>query len=129
MNEFKEPGELEAPDDDLLDDLMHIVQNDDADPSKGANPNPTTKSVSHFFEHFKSETKLKVSKKKHQGTIESEHENEFFENSDDEEEEGEYECDDEEENLIDQMLEKPIDMLDEKEQCNFYTYDKIQIKR
>jgi len=97
---------LEAPDDDLLDDLMHIVQNDDADPSKGANPNPTTKS----------------------GTIESEHENEFYENSDDEEEDGEYECDDEEENLIDQMLEKPIDMLDEKEQCNFYTYDKIQIK-
>jgi hypothetical protein len=31
--------------------------------------------------------------------------------------------------LIDEMLEKPIDILDDKEECNFYTYEKIQIKR
>jgi len=43
--------------------------------------------------------------------------------SDGEEYEGE-----EEENLIDDMLEKPIDILDEKDQVNFYTYNKIQIK-
>ena len=45
------------------------------------------------------------------------------ESDDGEEYEGE-----EEENLIDDLLEKPIDILDEKDQVNFYTYNKIQIK-
>lgn len=26
------------------------------------------------------------------------------------------------------MLEKPIDILEQKDECNYYTYDKIQIK-
>ena len=26
------------------------------------------------------------------------------------------------------MLEKPIDAIEDKEQCNYYTYDKLQIK-
>ena len=43
-------------------------------------------------------------------------------------EEDEEDFDDEEENLIDDMLEKPIDILDEKDQVNFYTYNKLQIK-
>ena len=47
-------------------------------------------------------------------------EGEYEEENDDEE--------DEEENLIDDMLEKPIDILDEKDQVNFYTYNKLQIK-
>lgn len=40
------------------------------------------------------------------------------------------EDDDDEENSIDELLEKPIDILDDKkdDQVNFYTYDKIQIK-
>jgi hypothetical protein len=29
---------------------------------------------------------------------------------------------------IDKMLEKPIDVLNEKDDVNFYTYDKVQIK-
>jgi hypothetical protein len=29
---------------------------------------------------------------------------------------------------IDKMLEKPIDVLNEKDEVNFYTYDKIQMK-
>ena len=47
----------------------------------------------------------------------------YKDESDGEEYEGE-----EEENLIDDLLEKPIDILDEKDQVNFYTYNKIQIK-
>ena len=48
---------------------------------------------------------------------------------DDDEEEEEFEFDEDE--AIDQMLEKPIDILDnqnQKDQSNFYTYDKLQIK-
>ena len=47
MNEFKEPSEFEAPD-DLLDDLMHIVQNDETqhtDSSLKDTNNLATKSV------------------------------------------------------------------------------------
>ncbi len=48
--------------------------------------------------------------------------------------EGEFDEDDEHEfdenEAIDQMLEKPVDILDntQKDQVNFYTYDKLQIK-
>jgi hypothetical protein len=41
------------------------------------------------------------------------------------------EMDDENEDdeiLIDEMLEKPIDILEDKDQVNFYTYNKLQIK-
>ena len=41
--------------------------------------------------------------------------------------EEEYE-NDEDIDEIDDMLEKPIDMLEAKDECNYYTYDKIQIK-
>ena len=51
---------------------------------------------------------------------------EFFNEEDEHDDDEDY--DDEEEVLIDEMLEKPIDILDEKDEVNFYTYNKIQIK-
>jgi hypothetical protein len=54
--------------------------------------------------------------------------NDHYEISDYEDDD-DYECDEDEEMLIDQMLEKPIDIDNEKDECNFYTYEKIQIKR
>jgi hypothetical protein len=64
----------------------------------------------------------------------SNNDNSFSSNPDEEHdaagaEEGEYDQEDDDENSIDDMLEKPIDMLDDKDQCNFYTYNKIQIKK
>lgn len=51
-----------------------------------------------------------------------------YKNYDDNSDEYEDDHDVENDEFIDQMLEKPIDILEEKDQCNFYTYDKIQIK-
>ena len=58
----------------------------------------------------------------------SEDENSVDQFEDDEEDLNEDDEGDEEEMIIDKMLEKPIDILDEKEQLNFYTYEKLQIK-
>lgn len=84
--------------DDLLDDLMNIVQND-------------VQENSNFDQNKKDE---------------SENEANNFDNRDYENSEDDELYDDNED--IDQMLEKPIDILEEKDECNFYTYDKIQIK-
>jgi hypothetical protein len=97
-------------DDDLLDDLMNIVQNDEQI-KKNPEPNQT-------------ETNANL-----ENTIKTKN-TEFEENDLDDEneyEEDEFDEDEDEDMYIDEMLEKPIDM-DEKDQVNFYTYDKIQIK-
>ena len=90
-------------DDDLLDDLMNIVQNDEQQQQHQHQINIDNKSADNKEFQFDVE--------------DAEQEEDFYEDD----------CDDEE-MFIDQMLEKPIDILDEKDQVNFYTYDKIQIK-
>ncbi len=50
-----------------------------------------------------------------------ENESDYGEDEDEEDEQ-------KEEAFIDQMLEKPMDILNEKEELNYYTYNKIQIK-
>jgi len=97
-------------DDDLLDDLMNIVQNDEQI-KKNQESNQTE--INANLENKKNNEKIKNT--------------EFEENDFDDENEYEEDEFDEEEMYIDEMLEKPIDM-NEQDQVNFYTYDKIQIK-
>ena len=97
-------------DDDLLDDLMNIVQhNDTADNSHSNN------SATGLNENSQTSGNEALG-----GTGTEPGDDEF----------DEVECGDDDENSIDELLEKPIDILDDKkdEQVNFYTYDKIQIK-
>ena len=93
--------------DDLLDDLMNIVhgQNDDQKQSSSAAAERNMSS----------------------GNDQDDDRNEMYDEFD---EEGSGPDDIEDDNSIDEMLEKPIDILDDKkdDQVNFYTYDKIQIK-
>lgn len=91
-------------DDELLNDLMNIVQNDEHQQIKETNQLQTAPPASTC------EATAQIN------------ENETINFDEDEFD------DDEFADEIDEMLEKPIDFLDEKEQVNFYTYDKIQIK-
>lgn len=89
--------------DDLLDDLMNIVHHNEEDNN-------------HNDDHSQGSNHLHgVGGENSQ--------------SGNDEPVGEDESDDDE-NSIDELLEKPIDILDDKkdDQVNFYTYDKIQIK-
>ena len=88
-------------DDHLLDDLMNIVQNDDSIKK---------------FEAIQSGSNNNETNEPDLSVVDGEEDY----------------CDDdfdEEEMFVDQMLEKPIDILDDKDQVNFYTYDKIQINK
>ena len=123
-------------DDDLFDDLMNIVQTDNSNPNENKVNYLKNKIIHSFCEinFFKFQTHLK-------GALNNENSNdkksyEHLDEYNDDNKPDDYEFDsnedeeicDEDEELIDQMLEKPIDILDEKDQVNYYTYNKIQIK-
>lgn len=101
-------------DDDLIDDLMNIVQNDDL--SNDARTSGELGGLDSATSRDVRDEERAQRRTRNAQTCEMDDE---FEDEDDE---SDYE--------IDQMLEKPIDMLDtnKNDQVNFYTYDKIQIK-
>ncbi len=128
--------QMEAQD-DLLDDLMNIVQNE---PNECLKKNPKFAQVNYrsiiwrnrkirlfFFSNFvyKSQDEENKAEYAYKLKLENDDENNGHEYSDSDDYYVELEEDTED---IDEMLEKPIDAIEEKEQCNYYTYDKIQIK-
>lgn len=105
--------------DDLLDDLMNIVQSDEKQPTV-------------------QQLKCPFSKKEGDGggnkmageaneCGELEMDDDFGE---DQQQNRQYSDIEDDDDSVDEMLEKPIDILDDKkaDQINFYTYDKVQIK-
>lgn len=96
-------------DDDLLDDLMSIVHHNEGNAVGGVAASGCENSQSSLMEHGDDGDEGDEDAGASAGGVDD---------------------DEDEANSIDEMLEKPIDILDDKkdDQVNFYTYDKIQIK-
>lgn len=115
MEESKEESCI-SDKDDLLDDLMNIVQNE---PSECPNKIIADEVI------ISNNANNNNAEETRENTTELEDDNDY----DDDSEEYFVELNDDENNTdIDEMLEKPIDAIEDKDQCKYYTYDKLQIK-